>query len=179
MTETVVFGGGCFWCTEAVFSQLKGVVKVTPGYAGGTTSNPTYESVSTATTGHAEVVKIEFDPSQISFSQLLEVFWHVHDPTSVDRQGNDVGSQYRSIILTTTPEQLQQAEDSKAALQSSGEYDSPLVTTIAPLAMFYPAEAYHQQFWENNPNHAYCRVVINPKLRKLLSSYRDMVKPST
>jgi peptide-methionine (S)-S-oxide reductase len=174
--EIAVFGGGCFWCTEAVFSRLKGVTKVTSGYAGGTSPNPTYFKVSEELTGHAEVVQIEFDPSIISYNQLLDIFWHVHDPTTLNQQGADVGTQYRSIILTTSPEQQAQAETSLKALKNSGEYNQPIVTQIQPLATFYTAEEYHQQYYERNQTQPYCDLVISPKIAKLLNKYGELVK---
>jgi len=146
--EVAVFGGGCFWCTEAVFSQLKGVKNLTSGYAGGTHQNPNYFLVSEELTGHAEVIKIEFDPHLISYPQLLDIFWHVHDPTSVNQQGADVGTQYRSIILYTTPLQQQQAEESKAQLNAAGEYPSPIMTEIKELTKFFTAEEYHQKYYQ-------------------------------
>ncbi len=175
-TEQAVFGGGCFWCTEAVFTRLKGVVKVTSGYAGGHSPNPSYFKVSEELTGHAEVVQIEFDPGLITYNQLLDIFWHVHDPTRLNQQGADVGTQYRSIILTTSPEQQTQAEASLKALKDSGDYDQPIVTQIQPLATFYTAEEYHQKYYERNQTQPYCDLVISPKIAKLLNKYSDLVK---
>jgi peptide-methionine (S)-S-oxide reductase len=164
-TELAVLGGGCFWCLEAVFERLPGVKSVTSGYAGGHTPNPTYEAVCSHTTGHAEVIQIEFDPALISYEKLLDWFWEAHDPTTLNRQGADVGSQYRSIILYANEAQRVAAEKSKAAAQKN--FSQPIVTEIVPLARFYPAERHHQDFYRNNPNHGYCRVVIRPKLEKL------------
>jgi peptide-methionine (S)-S-oxide reductase len=166
-TEQAVFGGGCFWCLEAVFERVPGVLSVTSGYAGGTTANPTYEQVCSGTTGHAEVVEIDFDPRQITYEQLLEVFWEAHDPTTIDRQGPDVGSQYRSIILYRNEAQKVAAEKSRSALNASGKYQNPVVTEIQPLKVFYKAEAYHQDYFRKHPNAPYCALVISPKLKKL------------
>jgi peptide-methionine (S)-S-oxide reductase len=181
MTDTVktaVLGGGCFWCTEAVFSRLKGVLKVTPGYAGGNTDKPTYQQVCGGTTGHAEVNKIDFDPSIISYTGLLEVFFHVHDPTTLNRQGNDVGEQYRSIILYSDDEQKVQAESFINELKSGGEFKSTIVTEVKPLTVFYEAEDYHQGYYENNSGQPYCQAIIAPKLGKFRKSYLKLIKPS-
>jgi peptide-methionine (S)-S-oxide reductase len=164
-TEIADFGGGCFWCMEAVFERLPGVVSVTSGFAGGTTENPTYEQVCTETTGHAEVTQIEFDPAKISYAKLLEVFWQAHDPTTLNRQGNDEGTSYRSIILYRDEKQKLLAEKSKLAAQN--DFRSPIVTEIVPLKKFYKAEDYHQQYYDNNSSAGYCQVVIAPKLEKL------------
>ncbi len=164
-TELATFGGGCFWCTEAVFQSLNGVKKVTSGYAGGTTENPTYEQVCSGNTGHAEVIQIEFDPATISFDQLLEVFWEAHDPTTLNRQGHDTGTQYRSIILYNNEAQKAAAEKSKNAV--SGHFKSPIVTEIVPLKKFYSSEAYHHDYYRRNMTKPYCDVVITPKLQKL------------
>ena len=164
-TESLVLGGGCFWCTDAAYKLLPGVKHVTCGYAGGTTSNPTYEEVSTGTTGHAEVIKIDFDPSQTSLGKLIDYFWIVHNPTQIDGQGDDMGSQYRSIILTSTPEQKAAAEKSKAA--AGQRFRDPITTEIAPLAKFWPAEDYHQDYFDKHPEQGYCRIVIAPKVAKL------------
>jgi peptide-methionine (S)-S-oxide reductase len=164
-TEIADFGGGCFWCMEAVFERLPGVVSVTSGFAGGTTENPTYREVCTETTGHAEVTEIEFDPAKISYAKLLEVFWQAHDPTTLNRQGADVGTSYRSIILYRDEKQKLLAEKSKLAAQEN--FGSPIVTQIVPLKKFYKAEDYHHQYYDNNTNAPYCQVVIAPKLEKL------------
>jgi peptide-methionine (S)-S-oxide reductase len=164
-TETADFGGGCFWCMEAVFERLPGVISVTSGFAGGTTENPTYQQVCTETTGHAEVTEIEFDPAKISYDKLLEVFWQAHDPTTLNRQGADEGTSYRSIILYRDKKQQLLAEKSK--LEAQKNFRNPIVTEIVPLKKFYKAEDYHQQYFDNNSNAPYCQVVIAPKLEKL------------
>ena len=164
--ETVTFGSGCFWCTEAVFQQLKGVSSVVSGYSGGHVENPTYEQVVTGRTGHAEVCQIQFDPDQISFEDILEVFFNTHDPTTLNRQGNDIGTQYRSVIFYHTDEQRETAERIKAELDTSGTWKNPIVTEIVPIKKFYKAEDYHQNYYRNNPNQGYCQLVIAPKLRK-------------
>jgi len=163
--EVAYFGGGCFWCVEAVYEKLDGIESAVSGYAGGTTENPTYEQVSRENTGHAEVVRIEFNPQVISYNEMLDMFWKVHDPTTLNRQGADVGTQYRSIILYENEEQRQLAEQSKK--EASKYFDDPIVTEIEQLQDFYPAEEYHQDFFEKNPNYGYCRIVIAPKLKKL------------
>jgi len=181
MTDTIktaVFGDGCFWCTEAVFSMLKGVLKVTPGYAGGTVAKPTYQQVCGGTTGHAEVTKIDYYPSVISYSDLLDVFFHVHDPTTLNRQGNDIGEQYRSIILYTDDEQKVQAESFINELKAGGEFKRTIVTEVKPLTVFYEAEDYHQGYYENNSRQPYCQAIIAPKLGKFRKSYLELIKPS-
>jgi peptide-methionine (S)-S-oxide reductase len=172
-TETAVFGGGCFWCTEAIFKNLKGVESVVPGYAGGTLKNPGYHAVSSGETGHAEVIKIEFNPEVISYSVLLDVFWHTHNPTTLNQQGNDVGTQYRSIILYTTEEQKIIAERSLEELKKSDEYHEPVVTEIKSLDKFYEAEDYHKNFYNKNKDEPYCKIIISPKLDKLKIKYAD------
>ncbi len=162
--ETATLGGGCFWCTEAVFQMLPGVKSVTCGYAGGTTEGPTYKEVCTGETGHAEVIQIAFDPTVISYEKLLETFWEVHDPTTLNRQGPDTGTQYRSIILYNSEAQRFAAEKSKAEAQK--HFNRKIVTEIVPLKRFYRAEDYHQDFYRNNPNQSYCRVVVRPKVEK-------------
>jgi peptide-methionine (S)-S-oxide reductase len=164
-TEIADLGGGCFWCMEAVFERLPGVISVTSGFAGGTTENPSYQQVCTETTGHAEVTEIEFDPTKISYQKLLEVFWQAHDPTTLNRQGADEGTSYRSIILYRDEKQKMEAEKSK--LEAQKNFHNPIVTEIVPLKKFYKAEDYHQEYYNNNPNQGYCRVVIAPKLEKL------------
>lgn len=164
-TRLATFGGGCFWCVEAVYQQVDGVKSVTSGYAGGHTDNPTYKAVCNGDTGHAEVVQIEFDPAKVSYERLLGLFWLAHDPTTLNRQGNDVGTQYRSIILCQDEAQRVAAEKSRAAAAKS--FDKPIVTEIVPLKKFYPAEGYHQDFYENNRTYPYCRAIIAPKLEKL------------
>jgi peptide-methionine (S)-S-oxide reductase len=163
--EIADLGGGCFWCMEAVFERLPGVVSVTSGFAGGHTPNPTYEQVCTETTGHAEVTQIEFDPTKISYAQLLDVFWQAHDPTTLNRQGADEGTSYRSIILYRDEQQKTMAEKSRAAAQK--HFKHPIVTEIVPLTKFYRAEDYHQEYYDNNSSAPYCQIVIAPKLHKL------------
>lgn len=176
-TEVATLGGGCFWCMEAVFERLPGVKSVTSGYAGGHTANPTYEQVCTGMTGHAEVTQIEFDPARISYNQLLDVFWQAHDPTTLNRQGADEGTQYRSIILYHDAAQKLAAEKSRAEAQK--HFKHPIVTEIVPFTEFYPAENYHQAFYDNNTNHGYCRVVIAPKLEKLEKEKVIQPEPET
>lgn len=164
-TETATFAGGCFWCMEAVFERLDGVKSVVSGYAGGKTVNPTYEDVCSGETGHAETIQIEFDPKKISYHDLLDIFWHAHDPTTLNRQGADTGTQYRSVIFYQNAAQKEEAEKSKKA--AAADFDAPIVTEIVPLTHFYQAEAYHQDYFRNHPNAPYCYFVIQPKLRKL------------
>lgn len=164
-TETLVLGGGCFWCTEAAYDLLPGVKSVVSGYAGGTTMNPTYQEVCSETTGHAEVIRIKFDPDKVSLREVLGYFWEIHDPTTLNRQGTDVGTSYRSIILYANEEQRLAAEASKQAAQEL--FRDPIVTEIVPLKKFWPAEDYHQNYFEKNPSQGYCRAVIAPKIRKL------------
>jgi peptide-methionine (S)-S-oxide reductase len=164
--ETATFGGGCFWCGEAVFQRIPGVKSVTSGFAGGTTRNPSYEDVCTGQTGHAEVIQIQFDPSVISYDKLLEVFFEEHDPTTLNRQGNDVGTQYRSIILHSNPEQKAAAEKAKA--DAARHFSKPIVTEIVPLTAFYPAEDYHHNYYNLHQTQSYCQFVIRPKLQKLI-----------
>lgn len=168
-TETATLGGGCFWCVEAVYEGRPGILSVTSGYAGGKTENPSYEDVCTGKTGHAEVVQITFDPEKISYDKILELFWDAHDPTTLNRQGADTGTQYRSIILTENEEQTRTARESKEHAQA--KFPSPIVTEITPLEKFYPAEAHHQDFYRQNPTNPYCRAVIRPKLEKLEKNY--------
>ncbi len=163
-TETATLGGGCFWCTEAIFQMVPGVKSVASGYAGGTTENPTYKQVCTGETGHAEVIQIEFDPAVVSYDKLLETFWEAHDPTTLNRQGHDTGTQYRSIILYNSEAQKVAAEKSKAEAQK--RLGKPVVTEIVPLKKFYKAEGYHQDYYRANPNQPYCRFVIQPKVEK-------------
>jgi peptide-methionine (S)-S-oxide reductase len=175
-TETATLGTGCFWCTEAVFQELKGVIKVTSGYSGGSVANPSYEQVCTKTTGHAEVIQVVFDPAVISFDELLEVFWQTHDPTTLNRQGADAGPQYRSVIFYHSPEQKEKAERYKVALDKSGAFNDPIVTEISPYKNFYAAEDYHQNFYNNNSDYGYCRIVIRPKLDKFEKVFKDKIK---
>jgi peptide-methionine (S)-S-oxide reductase len=175
--EIADLGGGCFWCMEAVFERLPGVISVTSGFAGGSTPNPTYEQVCTETTGHAEVTQIEFDPSRISYAKLLDVFWQAHDPTTLNRQGADVGTSYRSIILYRDEVQKLLAEKSKAAAQK--DFKHPIVTEIVPLTKFYKAENYHQQYFDNHSSAPYCQMVIAPKLNKLEKEKVIQTTPQT
>jgi len=160
-------GAGCFWCVEAVFERIEGVVAVVPGYAGGHVDNPTYKQICRGDTGHAEVAQITYDPNRVSYQKLLEVFWQSHDPTTLNRQGADVGTQYRSVIFYHDENQKELAEKSKRAVDASGAFQSPVVTVISPLTKFYQAEDYHQDYYDNNRNAPYCQVVIRPKLEKL------------
>ena len=173
--EKATLGGGCFWCVEAVYQNLKGVNRVISGYSGGMTENPTYSQVCTGTTGHAEVVQISFDPSQISFATILYVFWRTHDPTTLNRQGADVGTQYRSAIFYHNEEQKLIAERSKQETEASDLWPTPLVTQIIPLTTFYQAEEYHQNYYLNNPYQPYCLMVINPKVKKFKSEFQDQL----
>lgn len=166
-TETATFGGGCFWCMEAVFERIDGVKSVTSGYAGGSVAQPTYEQVCAGGTGHAEVIQVEYDSALITYEQLLDQFWSAHDPTTKDRQGADVGTQYRSVILYANEQQRIAAEKSKATVIASGVFSDPVVTEVVPLKAFYKAEGYHQDYFRNNPNAPYCIFVIKPKLKKL------------
>lgn len=174
--QQATFAGGCFWCIEAVFQRLKGVITVQSGYTGGTVRNPSYEEVSEGVTGHAEAVQITFDPTVISYEQLLDVFWRVHDPTTKDRQGADIGTQYRSVIFYHNDEQKKLAEDSKKRLDESKRYHFPVVTEILPIAEFYPAEEYHTDYYNANRNQGYCRLVIDPKIQKLSKDFKPLLK---
>ncbi len=182
--EIVVFGGGCFWCTEAVFQELRGVISVMPGYAGGPSTDnppsggPTYDEVCSGKTGHAEVIKIEFNPSEISYKDLLTVFFATHDPTTPNQQGNDMGEQYRSIILYTNDNQKRQAEEFVRALDNPHLRGEKIVTDIKPLDKFYEAEAYHRDYYKNNSSAPYCQVVINPKLQKVQEKFYRLIKKS-
>lgn len=173
--KIAVFGGGCFWCTEAVYGELKGVISVMPGYAGGTAENPTYEQVSSGNTGHAEVIKIEYDPSQISYNDLLTVFFATHDPTTLNRQGGDIGTQYRSIILYTDENQKSESGTFISKLNETGE---KVTTELKSLESFYEAEDYHRQYYLKNSLAPYCQLVINPKLEKLKDKFYDLLKES-
>ena len=174
--ETVVFGGGCFWCTEAVFKMLKGVSSVLPGYSGGKTKYPTYAEVSMGDTGHAECIQIEFNPTLIQYRDLLTVFFGSHDPTTLNRQGADVGTQYRSVIFYTNEKQKKTAEDFIKELNSSNTKGKPIVTEVVPLEAFYEAENYHKDYFERNKEQAYCELVINPKLEKVVKEYGELLK---
>ncbi|MDN4163892.1 peptide-methionine (S)-S-oxide reductase MsrA [Cytophagales bacterium LB-30] len=174
--EIATFGTGCFWCTEAIFEQLKGVNKVESGYSGGKISNPTYKEVCSGLTGHAECVKITYDPKVITYAELLEVFWQTHDPTTLNRQGNDVGTQYRSVIFYHNDNQKLLAEKYKKELNASGAFDNPIVTEISPAAPFYVAENYHQNYFSLNGNQPYCTFVIKPKVDKFKKVFADKLK---
>jgi peptide-methionine (S)-S-oxide reductase len=176
--EQATLGGGCFWCLEAVFEQLEGIAGVVSGYAGGRVENPTYEQVCNGTTGHAEVVQITFDPRVLSYRELLEFFFAFHDPTTPDRQGHDVGSQYRSAIFHHSGEQKATAEQVIAELGAQRAFDDPIVTEVAPIGAFYPAERYHQGYYRANPNQPYCRATITPKMTKLRHRYATRLKTS-
>jgi len=169
-------GGGCFWCTEAIFKRLAGVEKVVSGYSGGSLENPTYEQVCTGNTGHAESIQITYDPARVSYVDLLEVFWRTHDPTTKNRQGNDVGPQYRSVIFYHDEEQQRLAESYKMKLDAEGIWNRPIVTEIEPFTKFWPAEAYHQDYYDNNPTKSYCNVVITPKIEKFKKIFKDRLK---
>jgi len=175
-TDTATFGTGCFWCTEAIFQELKGVQKVTSGYSGGHVKNPTYEQVCAKTTGHAEVVQIVYDPATITFAELLEVFWKVHDPTTPNQQGADIGPQYRSAVFYHDATQKALAEKYKAELDASGAFNKKIVTEISPIKNFYAAEDYHQKFYDNNPSNGYCNYVIKPKLDKFEKVFKDKLR---
>jgi len=174
--EFATFGAGCFWCVEAVFERLDGVRSVVSGYEGGSVDDPTYEEVCTGETGHAEVCRIEYDPSVITFTELLEVFWKTHDPTTLNRQGADVGTQYRSVIFYHNDEQKKLAEEYKKKLDESGAFDKPIVTEISPTVYFFEAEKYHQNYFENNPGQGYCSFVIAPKIRKFEGVFKNKLK---
>ncbi len=177
MTEQATLGGGCFWCLEAVFQQVEGVGAVKSGYAGGATKSPTYEQVCGGLTGHAEVVQVTFDPAVIPYRDLLEIFFAIHDPTTLNRQGADVGTQYRSVIFTHSQEQAEVARTVIADLNRAGEWGAALVTEIAPITEFFPAEGYHDEYFRLNPNQPYCRVVIGPKLAKFRQRFAHRLMP--
>ncbi|MBN2244097.1 MAG: peptide-methionine (S)-S-oxide reductase MsrA [Acidobacteria bacterium] len=170
------FGGGCFWCTEAVLGSLRGVIRAVCGYSGGHAENPTYQEVCTGATGHAECVQITFDPGVISYQELLEVFWKTHDPTTRNRQGNDIGTQYRSVIFYHDLQQKDLAESCRDKLEAERAWDRPLVTEIVPLEKFWPAESYHQDYFRNNPSNTYCSLVVAPKIEKFKKVFRDRLK---
>ncbi len=173
-TELATFGAGCFWCVEAIYKDLRGVTSVVSGYSGGKSVNPGYKEVSTGNTGHAEVCQLSFDPAIISYAGLLEVFWAIHDPTSLNRQGGDIGTQYRSVIFYHNEEQRKIAESSMK--QAAGDFSRPILTEIAALKTFYEAEDYHQDYYSNNPSQPYCSVVVGPKLKKIREKYKDLLK---
>jgi peptide-methionine (S)-S-oxide reductase len=174
--ETATLAAGCFWCVEAVFDDLKGVEDVVSGYSGGHTENPTYREVCSETTGHAEVIQIKFDPNEVSFKEILQVFFTVHDPTTLNRQGNDVGSSYRSAIFYHSDEQKRVAEEVIKEVSAEGIYDNPIVTEVTPFDKFYAAENYHQEYFANNPNQPYCAAVVAPKVRKFRQKYVSRLK---
>lgn len=174
--ETATLAGGCFWCTEAIFRRLNGVIEIVSGYTGGVLESPGYEDVSTGDTGHAEAIQIKYDPKVISFDRLLEIFWATHDPTTLNRQGSDVGSQYRSSIFYHDKSQKEIADKSKKDMEQSGELNSRIVTEIKPFEKFYIAEKYHQQFFDRNQEYPYCSIIIAPKIRKLLEKFNGEVK---
>ena len=174
--ELATLGGGCFWCLEAVYKELRGVERVVSGYAGGHVPDPTYRAVCEGTTGHAEVVQLTFDPSAVSYRELLEVFFTIHDPTTPNRQGADVGTQYRSAVFYHSPAQRETAEQTIAELSAQGVWDSPVVTEVVPLETFYPAEDYHQDYFERNPSQPYCRAVVAPKVAKLRKHFLERLK---
>lgn len=174
--QHATFGSGCFWCSETIFARMNGVKKVLPGYSGGTTKNPSYEEVCTGTTGHAEVVKVWFDPAQVSYLQLLEVFFKTHDPTTLNRQGEDVGTQYRSVVFYHDDIQKEQAMLVKSKLTEAGIWDDPIVTEVSPAPHFYEAEAYHHNYFERNPNQGYCQFVILPKVEKFEKLFGDIIR---
>lgn len=170
------FGSGCFWCSEAVFQQLKGVARVVSGYSGGRTKNPTYDDICSGTTGHAEVIQVTYDPQVVSYDDLLEVFWKTHDPTTLNRQGNDVGTQYRSVVFFHDDEQRRLAVYYKERLDAAGAFRAKIVTEISPLAEFYPAENYHQNYFQDNARQPYCSFVIRPKLEKLRQAFAEKLR---
>jgi len=174
MTETAILGGGCFWCTEAVYLEVKGVTSVVSGYTGGHVEHPTYEQVCTGDTGHAEVVKLEFDPAVISYRDLLEIFFTIHDPTTLNRQGNDVGTQYRSVIYAQSPQQEAMAR--QVIAEMAHVWDAPIVTELAPAQVFYPAEDYHQDYFRQHPLQGYCAFVVAPKVDKFRKTYANRIK---
>ena len=175
-SETATLANGCFWCSEAIFKRLKGVKTVVPGYSGGVVKDPSYNQVCTGNTGHAESIQIEFDPKVISYEKILDIFWHTHDPTTLNRQGNDVGPQYRSAIFYHSHEQKKIAEKLKEELEKEGVFNTPIVTEISPFRNFYVAEDYHKNYYENNNDAPYCSFIINPKVRKLLMKFGDVVQ---
>lgn len=175
MNKSIILGGGCFWCTEAIFKRVKGVHKVTSGYSGGS-ETPTYELVSTGTSGHAEVIKVEYDGSIISLEEILEIFLKTHDPTTPNRQGNDVGPQYRSVIFVNNAEEIDIAKKVISKIESEEYYDNPIVTEVALLDKFYEAENFHRDFYTNNPNYGYCKVIVDPKIKRFLTIFKDKAK---
>ncbi|HMC56671.1 MAG TPA: peptide-methionine (S)-S-oxide reductase MsrA [Gemmatimonadaceae bacterium] len=176
MTEVATFGGGCFWCLDAAFRQLRGVEKVVSGYAGGKRPNPSYEQVCSGATGHAEVVQITFDPNIVSYEDLLGVLFTIHDPTTLNRQGNDTGTQYRSVVFYHSPEQERAVRQTTAALEREKVWDDAIVTEVIPFSVFYPAEGYHQDYFNKNPNQPYCQAVVAPKVGKVRKAYFDRLQ---
>jgi peptide-methionine (S)-S-oxide reductase len=174
--ETITLGAGCYWCVEAIYSRVNGVISVTSGYSGGHVENPTYQDVCTGTTGHAEVIQLVYDPKSIPFAKILEIYFKTHDPTTLNRQGGDAGTQYRSVIFYSTEEQKRVAEEVKAVLDKSGIWSDPIVTSIEPFRNFYKAENYHQDYFENNSKQPYCQMVINPKVEKFEKLFKDYLK---
>jgi peptide-methionine (S)-S-oxide reductase len=175
-TDTVTFGTGCFWCTEAVFQEVEGVISVASGYSGGTVTNPTYEQIGTGATGHAECLNIVYDTTKVTYDELLEIFWQTHDPTTLNRQGNDIGPQYRSVIFYRNQKQKEVAEKYKIELDKSGAFGNKIVTTLEPLTVFYKAEDYHQNYYNQNGNQPYCQFVIRPKVEKFRKVFKDKLK---
>ncbi len=175
-SDTVTFGNGCFWCTEAIFQEVEGVLSVESGYSGGTVDNPTYEQIGTGVTGHAECLNIIFDPSKVTYDELLEIFWQTHDPTTLNRQGNDIGPQYRSVIFFHNQQQKEVADKYKAALDKSGAFPRPIVTTMEPFKKFYKAENYHQNYYNENGSQPYCQFVIRPKVEKFRKVFKNKLK---
>ncbi len=175
-SQTAYLGGGCFWCLEAVFSRVSGVIAVTSGYMGGRVKNPSYREVCTGTTGHTEIVRVTFDPAEVSYRELLEVFFAIHDPTTLNRQGNDVGTQYRSVIFYASDEQRREAEQMIAELQAAHQWSDPIVTAVEPAEEFFVAEDYHQDYYASNPSQPYCRFVIDPKVQKFLHAFPQKVR---
>jgi peptide-methionine (S)-S-oxide reductase len=175
-TDTATFAAGCFWCTEAVYLRMKGVTKVVSGYSGGTIKNPTYQQICTGLTGHAECIQVEYDPSVVTFEQLLDVFFHTHDPTTLNRQGADAGTQYRSSVFFHNDAQKAAAEKMIAELDGSGDFHDPIVTKLEKLEKFYPAEDYHQDYYKQNPRNGYCQMVVGPKVAKFQKRYQAMLK---
>ncbi len=176
-TDTITLAGGCFWCLETIFKRIKGVISVISGYTGGTTTHPTYDAVCSGTTGHAEAVQITYDATIITLQELLDIFWKLHDPTTVNQQGADIGTQYRSAVFYNSDEEKSIILETKSLLEKSGIYPHPFVTEVSKLSTFYPAENYHQNYYNQNQNQGYCRLVIDPKIKKLYKDYTDKIKP--
>jgi len=175
-TESIVLGGGCFWCLEAIYNQMKGIVRVEPGYTGGSWPNPTYEQVCSGKTGHAEVVRVIFDPAILTLDDILTIFWSVHDPTTLNRQGNDVGTQYRSAIFYGDERQMEVAQKSMQSKGMNGDFPNPIVTELNALGALYPAEGYHKDYFELHKNQSYCQLVIDPKVQKFKKQFEDRLK---